>query len=280
MGSGGSTQSDQKTTTQVLTPEQQSLVNYALPEYQKFAASNPTLPGSSAIAPFDPLQLQGQQQVLDAEGQIGKTIGNANAADQLLTSGALLDPTTNPALKATINAATEPIFSNLNQTTLPQIAADASTGAGGISANYGGSRQGIAEGLATQGAQRAAANAAAPIANAGYNSSLNALLSAIGQAPTTAAASTMPGTVTSTVGDVRQQQAQQGLSADAQASQLQQWLPYLKASLLTQGASGLPGGSTVSIGTSNKEPDTASKILGGASTAAGALGSILPFLMI
>lgn len=280
---GGTSTADSKTTTQNLTPEQQKLAGLAGGQYEQFAASNPTAPGGASVSPFDPLQTQGQNTVLGAVGNAGDIVGGAGTANKFLTSGAALDPATNPSLKAWQDAAVRPIFDNLNETTLPQLSADASTGAGGISANLGGSRQGIAEGLATKGAYNAAGATEANIGNAGYGAGLNAMLTATGQAPGTAAAQTIPGTIQSTVGDVRQGQAQQVLTADTAAQQFQQYLPALKAMLLTQGAAGLPGGSTTSTGTSNTSANPISQLIGGASAAgglAGGLSDLLPLLAV
>jgi hypothetical protein len=279
---GGSSQADSKTTTQVLTPEQQSLVGLSMPEWQSFASGHQSLPGSAGVAQFDPLQTQGQDQVLGSTGTQRGIVGNAAAGNEYLTSGAALDPSSNPALANYISTATAPIFKNLNRNTLPQLAADASTGSGGVSANFGGSRQGIAQGLATENAFDAAGNTAANIANSGYNSGLSAMLQSIGQSPLIAAGQTIPGTTTSTVGDIRQQQAQQNLSADTAAKQFADWLPLLKAQMLTQGASGLPGGSTTAVGTGNTDANPISQLIGGASAAgglAGGLSKLLPFLM-
>lgn len=270
---GGSTQADTKTTTQQLTPEQQSLVALAQPGYQQFAATDLKQPGSGSVAPFDPLQTQGQNEVLGATGTESNIVGGAAKANQLATSGALLDPATNPSLQAWQSSAVRPIYDNLRDVTLPQLSADASTGAGGISANFGGSRQGIAQGLATRSANDAAASTEANIANTGYAKGLDALLTGTAQAPGTAAAQTIPGTTTSTVGDVRQQLAQQGLSADTAASQFAQWAPLIKAQLLTQGAAGTPGGSATSTGTTNKS-DPVSQLIGGAAAAGGLAGGV------
>lgn len=107
------------------------------------------------------------------------------------------------------------------------------------------------------------------------------MLQSIGQSPTIAAAQTIPGTTTSTVGDVRQQQTQAGLTADTAAQQFQQWLPFLKAQLLTQGAGALPGGSATSTGTSNSDASPLAMLIGGTAAAGGAasgLSKLLPFL--
>lgn len=277
----GSSQADTKTTTQQLTPDQQSLVNAAMPNFQNFAASNPTLPGGSSIAPFNPNQIAGQKEVLNAApGQSGVVNTAANTNNEI-AGGQFLDPGSNPVVQNAVKAATAPIFDNLAERTLPQIGANASTGAGGISANYGGSRQGIAEGLATKGANEVAGNVGAGIMNTALGQGLNGTLQAIGQAPTTAASLTIPGATTSTVGDVQQQQQQNVMNADTAASQFQQWLPLLKAQMLTQGADALPGGSTTSVGTSNINPSPLSMLIGGASAAgglAGGLSKLLPVL--
>lgn len=280
---GNESKADSKTTTQQLTPEQQALVSQASPLYSQFAASNPTLPGSAGVSPFDPLQTEGQNEVLGAAPAAGNIVGTAGRTNQYMASGALLDPNTNPGFQGAINAAARPIQDTLRDVTLPGIASDASTsGSGGVSANYGSSRQGIAEGLASRGASNAVKDATAGVINAGYNKGLDSTLAAIGQSPTIAASQTIPGTITSTVGDVRQQQAQAGLSADTAASPFAQWLPLLKAQMLTQGAGALPGGSTTSTGTSNTDANPLSQLIGGASAAgglAGGLSKLLPFLL-
>jgi hypothetical protein len=277
---GNSSGTTNTSTTQQLTPEQQSLVSAAQPNWQNFAASNPTLPGASGVAGFTAPQQAGQQSVLDATGQMSNIVGTAGNTNQYLSSGAFLDPSTNPNVQAGIKAATDPIFQNLAQTTIPGQQA---TGAAGSGVNFGGSREGIAEGLATQGAQRAAGNVAGNIESTALGQGLNATLQAIGQAPATAGAQTLPGATMSTVGDVQQQQNQNVLTAQNQAQQFAQWLPLLKAQLLTSGAAGTPGGSTTAQGTTTTEANPLSQVIGGASAAgglAGGLGSLLTALAI
>lgn len=281
---GGSTSSDTKTTTQNLTPQQQSLVDAASPLYSQFAASNPTLPGGAGVSPFDPSQTAGQEAVLGSAGDASKIVGSAGKENAYMSSGALLDPNTNPGFQGAIDAAARPINDQFRDVTLPGIASGASTnGSGGIGANFGGSRQGIAEGLASRGAANAVKDATAGVINSGYNKGLDTTLAAIGQAPGQAAAQTIPGTITSTVGDIRQGQAQNVLSANNAASQFTQWLPLLKAQLLTQGAASTPGGSATSVGTGNKSADPFSQLIGGASAAgglAGGLSKLIPLLAL
>ena len=278
---GQSSGSNQTTTTQQLTPEQQALTSLAAGQFQQFAGSNPTLPtGNQAVAPFTPAQQQGQQMTLNAAGRMEPVVGTAAGTNQYLSSGAFLDPGTNPYVQNAVKAATDPIFQDLSQRTLPQQQA---TGAAGSGVNYGGSREGVQEGLDVQGAQRAAGQAGANIMNTALGQGLTATNQAIAQAPTTAGSLALPGGVTSAVGDVQQQQGQSVLNANNAASWFQQMLPLLKAQMLTQGAAGLPGGSSTSTGTTQQNADPISQIIGGASAAgglAGGLGKLLPFLTV
>ena len=275
---GQSSGSNQTTTTQQLTPEQQALTSLAAGQFQQFAGSNPTLPtGNQAVAPFTPAQQQGQQMTLGAAGRMEPVLGSAAGTNQYLSSGAFLDPGTNPYVQNAVKAATDPIFQDLSQRTLPGQQATAGAGSG---VNYGGSREGIQEAQDVLNAQRTAANTGAGIMNTALGQGLQATGQAIAQAPATAGSLALPGGVTSAVGDVQQQQAQNVLNANNQASWFQQMLPLLKAQMLTGGAAGLPGGSSVSTGTTQQNADPISQIIGGVSAAgglAGGLGKLLPF---
>lgn len=281
---GDSTQGDTKTTTQVLTPDQQRLASLASGQYDAFAASNPTLPtGDQAVAPFDPLQTAGQNQVLGAVPGQTNVVNTAAKTNADISGGEFLDPGSNPYVTNAVNAAVDPVYQELNRKTLPGIAANASTGSGGVSANFGGSRQGVIEANAINDANRVAANTGAAIENSALQNGINATNTAIAQAPTTAASLTVPGATTSTVGEVRQNQAQNVLDANNAAAQLAQWLPAIKAQLLTQGAAGLPGGSTQSVGTGNVSANPVSQVIGGAAAAgglAGGLSKLLPLLAL
>jgi hypothetical protein len=248
---GSSSGQSQSQTTQNLTPQQQSLVNLAMPGYQQFAGSTFTPPtGANAVAGFTPAQQQGQADVLGSTGQMGNTVGTAAGTNQYLSSGAFLDPGTNPYVQNAVKAATDPIFQNLAQNTIPTDQGNAASGSG---VNYGGSREGIAEGLATQGAQRAAGQAGASIMNTALGQGLTATNQAIAQAPTTAGSLGIPGATESAVGDVQQQQQQNVLNANNQAAMLQYMLPLLQAQELTQGAAALPGGSVSSTGQTTQQ---------------------------
>jgi hypothetical protein len=178
------------------------------------------------------------------------TVGTAAGTNQYLSSGAFLDPGSNPYVQNAVKAATDPIFQDLSQRTLP---AQQAAGAAGSGVNYGGSREGIQEGLDVQGAQRAAGQAGANILNTALGQGLQATNQAIAQAPTTAGSLALPGATTSAVGDVQQQQQQNVLNAQQQAM-LENWLlPLLKGQSLASGAASLPGGSVSSTGQTTQQ---------------------------
>lgn len=280
MGSADNSQT--QTTTQILTPEQQQLASLSAGNLVKFAGTNPTLPGAAGVAGFDPLQTSGQEKVLSGVGTAGDTVGGAASANQRFTGGEFLDPD-NASTQGAIRAAVRPLTDTYRDVTLPGIAADASTsGSGGVSANFGGSRQGIAEGLATRDLNNKIGDVSATISDRARTDALSNMLKAVGLAPTTAAAQSIPGGMESTVGDVRQGQAQRVLDAKNAASQFQQFLPLMMGQWLGQGAASLPGGSTQSVGSSTTTTNPINQIIGGTAAAgslASGLSNLLPLLM-
>jgi hypothetical protein len=196
-------------------------------------------------------------------------VGTAAGTNQYLSSGAFLDPGSNPYVQNAVRAATAPIFQDLSERTLP---AQMATGAAGSGVNYGGSREGIAEGLDVQGAQRAAGQTGANIMNTALGQGLTATNQAIGQAPTTAGSLALPGATLGAVGSEQQQQFQNWLNSQNASQMFQQLLPLFKAQAMTQGAGALPGGSATTTGQSNTDPGLFQDILGLGSTAGGLMG--------
>ena len=274
---GGGSDAPQTTSTRnVLGPEQQALTSMAMPNWMQFATTGYKLPGAAGVAGFDPSQIAGQESVLGATGTQADVVGGAAGANQFLTSGAALDPNLNPGLRGTIDAATRPIWQGLTEQVLPNIRGSAAVGASGTpSANYGGSRQGIAEGIATRGAETAAGDVAQKTAFGGYQTGLDAMLRAMGLAPGTAASQAIPGLSQSAVGAERQAQEQKGLTAEQQAGQFDWMLPYIRAQALTGAAAGTGGGTNISTGPPPPQSSTANQVIGGGMVAA----SMLPYLM-
>jgi hypothetical protein len=251
-------------TTTAINPQSDELIGLGLPFARQFAASPPTLPNTPLVAGFDPLQTQGQESVLGATGA-QQTLANTGADLAQFLSGDVLYPQTNPALGATIEAATRPITTNLLEQALPAVRSGAAA-----AGQFGSSRQGIAEGQAIRGAQQAIGDTSAKIATAGYQSGLDALLKNLSLLPQTTALQTTPGITTSGVGDVRQQQTQAELGEAATRQQFEQLLPLIMAQNLIGLGSSIPTQSTANT-------PTASPLTQGIGLAASVLPALLSF---
>lgn len=260
--SGGTQQATQ--TTKAVNPAGDSLIELGLPFAKQFAASPPQLPTGPLVAGFDPLQTQGQNMVLGATGAQG---GIADIGKQLadFLSGDVLRPESNPALSATIDAATRPITETLTQSTLPAIRGAAST-----TGNFGSSRQGIAEGLASQGASRAVGDTGAKIATAGYQSGLDALLKNLALLPQTSNLQLQPGMTTSGVGDVRQAMTQAQLGETNTRSTFDDLLPLIMAQNLIGLGASVPTRET----TATANQPTANPWMQGAGLGIAGLGAL------
>lgn len=266
---GGSDKPEQKT-EYVLTPEQRELMGLAMPGVRSFAASVPQRYQGSQVAGFDPSQTAGQEQALSAAGTVGQLGGaGANTSNYWLSPQAL-DVNNNPAIGGAINAATRPVYEQLTRSVLPAVRSDAIS-----SGNFGGSRQGIAEGLASQGASTAAGDISSKIASDAYGQNVKAQLAALGLLPQTQQAQLAEATTTSGVGDVRQNMAQQLLNEQVGNFNYDQYAPFLQSKEIMSLLQGLPGGGTVSTG-STPEKNKAMGALGGAASGAALGTAIMP----
>ena len=88
-------------------------------------------------------------------------------------SGQYIDPSRNPALAGTIQAATQPLVNQYQTATAPQIASNFEAGG-----RYGSGAQTNAQGQAQYGLGQALSNATSNIVNNAYNTGLNAMLGA------------------------------------------------------------------------------------------------------
>lgn len=291
-GGGDPVQNATGTTTQNLTPEQQTLIDAAMPAFKNFAAFTPQRYKGPTVAGFDPSQVAGQNMALGAAGAQQTLADNAANATNFYTSGDVWNPSSNPYLQSAIDASVRPITQQLTESQLPSIRGTS------VTSGYGGSRQGIAEGLASGRASQAIGDTASRLVQGQYDTNVNAQLRALGLVPTVQQAQTTPAVTTSGVGDVRQALQQALLNEQAgnfNLDQLLQIAPYLQAKDLLGVVQGLPGGSVTSTSTGTANTPKANlgmQALGGAATGAslgsiagppgmavGALGgAVLPFL--
>lgn len=327
MSLGGGTSTT--TTTQELSPEQRQLIEPVIPIAKNYLANPPKQYSGSSISPFDPLQTQAQQMTVNAansmlpvtsqipnqlQGLIGGSIGTAQQSAvqgqqgqnqlqsilqgpgmQFLTSGAALDPNSNPALQRAIQGATQPIVQNFQNSVLPSITQGAIASGG-----FGGTRQGIAEGLAAQQEQSTIGNVAAQMMNQNYQTGLNAMQGSLGQlingqlggqqaqqqalAGTQAGIgqassllsntgnilqqTTVPAQALAAVGGQNQAMSQAQLSEQVQKFINAQLIPFAAAQDVAAMAFGMPGGTTKSVSDAPGNP------MAGIQAGAGVLSAI------
>lgn len=283
------------TTTQNLTPEQETLLKGIMPAFENFAAFTPQRYQGPTVAGFDASQTAGQNMALDAAGSQKTLADNAAAATNFYTSGDIWNPASNPHLQGAVDASVRPITQQLTEAILPNIRGTA------VNTGYGGSRQAIAEGLAGGRASQAVGDTASKVVNDNYRTNVQAQQNAIQMTPSVQQAQLAPALTTSGVGDVRQAMTQALMGEQAgnfNLDQLLQIAPFLQAKDLLSVIQGLPGGSTTTSGTAtatanSPEQNPWSQALGGAASGAsmgsmfgpigmgiGAVGgAVLPFLM-
>ena len=233
---------DQKSKTTVqMSPEQRRLANLAMPQLTQFGTQGIKLPTETGIVDFNPTQQAAQQTALDAAGQQSGLAGQAGGFSDWLFSGAALDPNSNPALQATIDVATRPIFEGLTERALPMIRGEART-----TGNIGSSRQGIAEGIASREASRAAGDTGSRIAYQGYQSGLDAMMRNLGLLPQTLDSMTAGARTTGAVGDTRYGLDQARLTEEQNRYMQQQLLPLSVGQELLAALGAIPGGTTTS----------------------------------
>lgn len=285
MGSGKQQQPTQTTTYQ-LAPEQRQILNMAMPGLESFAAKVPQRYGGSTVAGFDPLQTQGQGQVLSSvPGMEALAGGGASASNMLLNDP--WNPASNEILRNQVDAAVRPITENYQQVVRPVIR-DEFLGAG---QQFGGSRRGVAEGNAANAYMRNVGDTSAKLVGDQYATNIGAQVRALGLLPQTMQSQAIPGMTTSGVGDVRQALSQEMLNANVAGFNYDQLAPFLQSKELISLLQGIPGAgvtSTANVPQASKGQTALGGAMAGASmgsmfgpwgTAAGAgLGGLMAFL--
>lgn len=265
----------QATTTHQLSPEQQELLNLAMPGLRNFATHTPERYSGGTVAPFTAPQIAGQNQVLGAASGPMQDLANTGASANQFLMGDIWNPASNPYLQSAIDATIRPITEQYMQTVRPAIR-DNFAAAG---QQFGGSRRNIAEGIAANSYMRNVGDATSKLVQDQYGNNLNAMVKALALNPQTMQSQTMPGLATSGVGDVQQAQQQAELNSQIQGFNYDQLAPFLQSRELISMLTGIPGGSTYMEGMQGMVmPQQPGKFQGAMSGAmAGAsLGSVVP----
>lgn len=266
-GMGKSDNQQTQNTKTELSAEQQRLLQLGMPFAENAAANPPKLPDGSSVAGFNPLQTQAQGMALGAAGNQAGTAADATGAHSFLTTGAALNPDSNPGLRGAIDYAVAPIQRNLTESTLPQLRSE-SVGAG----QMGGSRGEIAQGIASRGASEAEAGVSSQMASRNYENALDQMTRAIGLTPSVEASQLAPASTVGAVGDVNQNLDQQRLTEAFNKFMFPQEQNLSMAQYLMGLSSGIPGGGTTSTGTTTNNMSPLQQAMGIGSIVSGLLG--------
>jgi hypothetical protein len=249
MSGGGGTNTVSQTTvpswlqpyyTQALQTGQQ-LTSGAGPEYY---------PGNQ-VAPLNSVQEQGINSIVGAASQPSASQGAQNA-NEFETSGALLNPSSNPYLQQTFQQGANAVQNQL-------------------STEFAGSGRNIIGSLPVQSDEMN--NLATQLYGGQYDTGLNTMTQASALAPSIDAGTYQPGQQLLSTGAGLQQQTQNNINQNVNAWNYQQQMPYNQLSymsgLLGSDGSGFKSTSGSTTGTSSPW-STASNAIG-----AGLLGSSL-----
>ena len=245
-------------------------------------------PGAT-LAPQNDNQTAAQDYLTNyATGQ-GQGISDAISNNLRFNLDNVLNPDSNPYIQQAAQSLAQPIYQQLNDSTLPTI-----QNAAANSNNLGSSREALLETGARQSADQAVANATAGLYSTAYGQGLDANSKAVALLPSTIQSILSPGTIQGTVGDA-QQAYQQAVIQDAlNRYNYEANLPYANLSAFqnfvsgnygSQGSSTTSGGNTASTIGSALGGGLSGYALGGAlgmgtagSLGLGGLGALAAFL--
>lgn len=260
--SGGGT----TTTTRELSPQQQMLLNLAIPASANYFETGPNgqyqgvnanvYPGQQT-AGQNPLENIGAQMITGAAaGNVGGATNTALGGLNFMTSGDVLNTANNPALSGAIEGAITPLRNEYQRTVLPGIRDQAV-----LSGAFGDSRHGVAEGIAGSDYLKQVGDLSAGMMNTAYGQGLDSMTRSLAFAPSVLQAGYQPGQAVAAVGAQQRAFDQAQINEAVQKYYMEQFLPLMLAQEIAGMAFGVPAGTTVTDATG-----------GGTSPVMGALG--------
>lgn len=246
---GGESEAPQVTQTASvnMSPEQKKLHKLAMPFIEQYAAQ--------PLGQFEGQTLAGftlDELLAQAGGRTAATVGGT-AADQALASNNylmspdLLNPSSNPYLKAQGDAITGTVTNNLLERILPSIRSNATLGSGMYSG--GSTREGVAQGLAVGKTNEDISNALANLYGQAYQTGLSTIGSAVGRTPMLQAAQLFGPSVYGAIGAQNRALEQATLDEAQKKYYIEQALPLLRAQELYGFIGATPGGTSTSTAT-------------------------------
>jgi len=248
---GSSTQNSSQTTTTSLPQNQQTNVDALLQGALDFfqTGGREFFPGDT-VADFNPFQIQGQNQLVNFANGVGSDlIGQAQENNAFFTDRNNIFNLENiPGFQGSVDDITRTFTDNLTQNILPVV-----RGGGTATGQFGGSASGIGQALAVGDSNQGLTDSLSNLHLGAFQSGLNTFNQALDRTPDLFALGLAPGQVTSGVGDIRQQQAQNEIQGERERFDFAQNEPAFMLSLLQAltGTSGQFGGTVQSDGTTS-----------------------------
>lgn len=259
MGSN-STSSNQTTTTSMPANQQRNvdvLLQGALDFFN--SGGREFFPGD-VVAGFDPLQTQGQNQIVNFAGGVGSDlVSNAINANNRMLDPSMLNPMNMPGFSSTIDDIFRRSTQNLNENILPGI-----RGGGTASGQFGGTAQQVGQGLAAGRTAEANRGMLGDVTLGAHGLGLNAMNNAIQNSSGLFQLGMAPGMATAGVGDIRQNQAQNVIQGDVARHEFEQNEPMNMLQFLQQitGGMGQFGGTTTQDSTQTTQGSGINQVLG------------------
>jgi hypothetical protein len=226
------------TTSQTLPDWLQPYLTQELGSAQQFQTNATTNP-QSMVAPMTPAQQQGLSSQLSAAGQGAGEAGSASAANQFETSGALLNPASNPYLQNTFNLASQSVQNNLDS-------------------QFAGSGSNVENSIPVQADQMN--NLATQLYGGQYDVGLSTMTQAAAQSPLIQQGLYQPGQEQYQVGSTQQQQAQNTINAPYNALSWYSGLLGLNGSSMGGQSSQNVNGTSQDVGMGLAADGTAAEI--------------------
>ena len=241
---GGSPSNITQTNKIELSPEQKELYGLMMPSAREFAAKDLKQFPGSAISPFDPSEIAGQETALGAAEQASGLTQKATAAQsQLLDPGFMLNPNQYlaPAADAVRRQASDVLDDSLRS-----IRGAGTTSGGQYSG--GATKGGVQSGVATGRTAKGVSDAVAKMYLDNYQQGLSGLQGAVKSNADVVAQNLLPAQIQQTIGAQRRAMQQALKSEEEQRFLTEQDLPYLQAKGVGELAGAIPtAGATSTV---------------------------------
>lgn len=237
---GGSSGGDQQVVTQKSEPwsaQQPYLTEIFKKAQENYNSANPSYYPGSTLAPQSADTLAGMNS---ARAAIGNTdiLNTAQSTANATARGDYLDPSTNPWLEKTYQAAADPVMRNFQTAVAPSIDGGAVAAGRYGSGAWANAQRGAQDSLGTS-----LSNLATGIYGGNYQTERDRQMGAVNNAASTYGLGFMPSTALQGLGGLQDARAQDVINADIQKYNYNQNLPQAKLADYLAMIQGSYGGS-------------------------------------